>query len=601
MPTPPKKPSTASSTRQSTGSVLVARPMRRADAGEVAAVAGPDQPVPGGEAGRRAAARTRAAACAGRRGAGGRRRRWRGGGSGGGRGGSPAAAPGRRAAGRGPAGVVGAGAGGRGCRGPSGGAAPEVGGLGSFVGHDFDPAARPARGASGGDPDATLRSRRRRCRGRPRGPAAPAPCDDRTGAGDDRAAPCPRESDHRRRDPRHAPPVPARDHRIVAGVAAGMADHLGIPVPAVRVALVVLLGFNGLGLLLYAAFWAVAAAAARPPPSRPARDLGHAAAVRARSGSACMLLQGLVFDSNGVAGTAGWLIAIIAVGAGRDLAPVRPEPPPAVGRPTPQAPWLAAVVAESDRRLVPVPLHRRRGAGRGRHHRRGRRLLARRRTSTRCFNGVIFALVGAGRRRRGGRAAAVAHLRPAARGAGGPHPGAGAGRAGRHGPRPGAAHARADPAQRRRRHSGAAAGPRPGAQPAQLALQADRRRRPSGSPPRWSRPPRRSRTRTRSRWRRSWSATPRPTSGSAALVAAAREALVNAARHAEGADRVALRRGRGRSAERLRPGPRAPASTSATVEDRPARRAGVDHRADAAARRPGRDPQSRRARAPRSG
>ena len=48
-----------------------------------------------------------------------------------------------------------------------------------------------------------------------------------------------------------------RDPRIIAGVASGLARHLGIPVIAVRIALVVLLGFNGLGLMLYAAFWAV--------------------------------------------------------------------------------------------------------------------------------------------------------------------------------------------------------------------------------------------------------------------------------------------------------------------------------------------------------
>jgi signal transduction histidine kinase/phage shock protein PspC (stress-responsive transcriptional regulator) len=45
--------------------------------------------------------------------------------------------------------------------------------------------------------------------------------------------------------------------RIVAGVAAGLADHLRVPVVAVRVAFVALLAANGLGALLYVAFWAV--------------------------------------------------------------------------------------------------------------------------------------------------------------------------------------------------------------------------------------------------------------------------------------------------------------------------------------------------------
>ncbi len=56
---------------------------------------------------------------------------------------------------------------------------------------------------------------------------------------------------------------------------------------------------------------------------------------------------------------------------------------------------------------------------------------------------------------------------------------------------------------------------------------------PNGSPPRWSRPPPRWRTRTGSRSRRSWSATCDTDDQVDALVAAAREAMVNAARHAK--------------------------------------------------------------------
>ncbi|HET9517669.1 MAG TPA: PspC domain-containing protein, partial [Actinoplanes sp.] len=68
----------------------------------------------------------------------------------------------------------------------------------------------------------------------------------------------------------------SRDHRIVAGVASGVAQHLGVSVVAVRVAFVLLLGFDGLGLMLYAAFWAVlpqqAPTSTDEPP--PRRDLG---------------------------------------------------------------------------------------------------------------------------------------------------------------------------------------------------------------------------------------------------------------------------------------------------------------------------------------
>ena len=47
------------------------------------------------------------------------------------------------------------------------------------------------------------------------------------------------------------------DGRLVAGVASGLADHLGLPVMTVRIAFVVLLVAGGLGAVLYAAFWAV--------------------------------------------------------------------------------------------------------------------------------------------------------------------------------------------------------------------------------------------------------------------------------------------------------------------------------------------------------
>jgi signal transduction histidine kinase len=58
------------------------------------------------------------------------------------------------------------------------------------------------------------------------------------------------------------PPPPRRlyrdpSNRIVAGVAAGIAAHLGLRTAYVRVGFIVLLAANGLGALLYAAFWAV--------------------------------------------------------------------------------------------------------------------------------------------------------------------------------------------------------------------------------------------------------------------------------------------------------------------------------------------------------
>jgi len=48
-----------------------------------------------------------------------------------------------------------------------------------------------------------------------------------------------------------------RDGRLVAGVAAGLSDHLGVDVLLLRVGFVVTIVLGGLGVLLYGAFWAV--------------------------------------------------------------------------------------------------------------------------------------------------------------------------------------------------------------------------------------------------------------------------------------------------------------------------------------------------------
>ncbi|MGI5212088.1 ATP-binding protein [Plantactinospora sp. CA-290183] len=140
----------------------------------------------------------------------------------------------------------------------------------------------------------------------------------------------------------------ARDHRMVAGVASGIAGHLGVPALRVRVAFVLLLGFSGLGLLLYAAFWAVVPpqpGSTEPPPRRDVLQLLPFVAI----GLGVILIEMLVFGSNGVAGTAGWLVSIIAVGAGviwHQSAPERRWQ----WRDSLPVPWLGAVVEESDRR-----------------------------------------------------------------------------------------------------------------------------------------------------------------------------------------------------------------------------------------------------------
>jgi signal transduction histidine kinase/phage shock protein PspC (stress-responsive transcriptional regulator) len=136
---------------------------------------------------------------------------------------------------------------------------------------------------------------------------------------------------------------------MVAGVASGIAGHLGIPVTRVRVAFVVLLGFSGLGLLLYAAFWAVLPpepSGAEPPPRRQLGQILPFVAI----GLGVLLLQALLFGTGGVAGTAGWLVAIIALGAGIIWHQSAPERRRQWTQTMPNVPWLGAVVDESDRR-----------------------------------------------------------------------------------------------------------------------------------------------------------------------------------------------------------------------------------------------------------
>jgi signal transduction histidine kinase/phage shock protein PspC (stress-responsive transcriptional regulator) len=136
---------------------------------------------------------------------------------------------------------------------------------------------------------------------------------------------------------------------MVAGVAAGIAQHLRVSVVLVRIAFVILLGFNGLGLLLYAAFWAVLPLQpdrGDPPPRRDIHQLLPFLAI----GLGVILLQVLLFGSRGLAGTAGWLIAIIAVGAGviwHESAPEQREQ----GR-TSRLPWLALLLEDNRQTFV---------------------------------------------------------------------------------------------------------------------------------------------------------------------------------------------------------------------------------------------------------
>jgi signal transduction histidine kinase len=101
----------------------------------------------------------------------------------------------------------------------------------------------------------------------------------------------------------------------VAGVAAGLAEHLRLPTVVVRVAFVALLVANGLGALLYIAFWAVLPVAPRTTPRRrpPGTTLQ---AIGLFALAAGVILLQLQFSEFGLDATLVGLITLVALGAG---------------------------------------------------------------------------------------------------------------------------------------------------------------------------------------------------------------------------------------------------------------------------------------------
>ncbi len=113
--------------------------------------------------------------------------------------------------------------------------------------------------------------------------------------------------------------VPTRDRRLyrapygqlLAGVAAGLAAHLEIPVVLVRIGFVVLTPLSGLGAVMYAAFWAVLPVAPDRPPGR--RHLVRLAPFAALTAGILLLLM---VSGQGLDSVVGWLVALVALGAG---------------------------------------------------------------------------------------------------------------------------------------------------------------------------------------------------------------------------------------------------------------------------------------------
>ena len=351
---------------------------------------------------------------------------------------------------------------------------------------------------------------------------------------------------------------------MVAGVAAGLADALGVDPNVVRCGFVVLAIAGGFGVILYGVAWALmpdaapgpdaptARAATRSRPRRSARSCSAVCCSCARSG----LWPG---DVDRVAARRG----DGRPRAARDARPRRAARPPS----SPDWPFLERLPPDAAD-AVAVLVGTRRGALArivGRASRasssgsprsssastRGARCGAR--SSATVAVVVGFALVvGPGRvaaRARARRRAARAHPRRRAR-------------RGRRAPaRLRAADARARAAARRRSARGGAARAHAGARAAQLAARAATtpRRRPRArrSAPRSRSSRRRSRPSTACRSRSCVCATAGST-GIEPLLVAAREAILNAARHSGAPTRLGVPRGRARTGDdlRARPWPR---------------------------------------------
>ncbi len=139
--------------------------------------------------------------------------------------------------------------------------------------------------------------------------------------------------------------IPQR--QMISGVAAGLAEHLGVRVAVIRAALVILLPFNGVGALLYVALWAVVPVVPVKEPARrrSLREILPYAALAA----GVLLLQSLV-GLGGFSSALGWLIALIAAGAGLIWHLADADRRRRWQRTVPWAPWLGTFFDESDRR-----------------------------------------------------------------------------------------------------------------------------------------------------------------------------------------------------------------------------------------------------------
>ncbi|NUT37473.1 MAG: PspC domain-containing protein [Hamadaea sp.] len=100
---------------------------------------------------------------------------------------------------------------------------------------------------------------------------------------------------------------------MVAGVAGGIAAHLRVPATAIRVAFLVLLAAHGLGAVLYAVYWAVLKD--DDAEERTPRDFVKMIPY-ALLGIGIVIAMNLIFGGDGLSLAAGWLLALVVVGGG---------------------------------------------------------------------------------------------------------------------------------------------------------------------------------------------------------------------------------------------------------------------------------------------
>jgi phage shock protein PspC (stress-responsive transcriptional regulator) len=142
------------------------------------------------------------------------------------------------------------------------------------------------------------------------------------------------------------------DGRVFGGVAAGLAEHLGVPVVRVRLALVVLTVLGGLGAVLYAAYWAVL-----PQDPAGARTNGRDAGQLVAFGALALggLLLGVLITGGLLFGTVG-LAVVVILGAGLIWHRADPVQRRKWAEPATRTPWTGPLLGDASRLQAVVRL-----------------------------------------------------------------------------------------------------------------------------------------------------------------------------------------------------------------------------------------------------